>query len=1386
MHAALALLAIVTSGTAAGQDKPTPPRTGVRGEPTARGVIDMRAELPEWARVRHEPPQAIHPPVGPPADRAGEVPAGRVPPALAPEREGVPAPLGPSPAITNDFGALPDNMTLIPPDTHGAVGPSHLLVTLNSQVRVSNRAGTALVADRTLNGFWGGIAGGSGTFDPRAVYDPFANRFVVVSCDDARSATSALLLAVSQTADPTGSWNTFRIDADAGDTLWADFPSVGFNNKWLVVQFNLFTFAGAFVRSEIYVFDRLALYGGSAAFTRISDPMGFTQVPALTYDPTQNELFLVEDWNSGAGALRLLKISGAIGSEVLSQVGFPVAAPWQFNPIQEDHAPQSGTVERIATNDARIQSLQYRNGKLWAAHTVFFGAPGPVGRAAVKWWQIDPTSAGVLQSGLVDDPGGTNFYAFPSLAVNKFDDALLGFSCFAGTRFASACYAFRKSTDAPGTFQDVATLKEGLAKYYKIFTGSVNRWGDFSATQVDPQNDVDFWTIQEYAMLPSGQDRWGTWWGQLALPPDVTISDVSLPEGNSGTTNARFTVSLSFPSTQTVQVDWIAADGTATQADGDYQAASGQVSFPPGTTTQFVDVPVVGDLKFEPNETFVVNLSNPVRGVVTDAQGQATIQNDDLQPLMSIDDVRVVEGNAGTANAIFTVTLSNPSGAPAQATWSTSNGSAMAPGDYATNSGVVSFVPGDTSETLIVLVAGELVPEANETFQVDLAAPTGALLGQSRGVGTILDDDGATFPDVTAFTIVSSGATGATSGLNRLQWVNPVGASPTELRFRFNKGLGCTSPDPAFPNGASFGVITLFAPFGAPGEARAHDHTGLDLGTSYCYTVWAIYAGPNASAGVSGIGRPFNATGRVKWKYSTGTGTTGVAPPTVAVEGILAVDNSGDVHAMARSATGGGWPIGPPPWNPADLASPSQARNPWVPLSLGSRLYLTTQDGRAHAIGAQSGAVAWSTPLSPAAVTAAPAGIFASFGGEHDALFVGTSAADNNVFHALDPATGAPLTSFGPPGIGPVTGMAVVDYSRSPQNRVYFASRQGTAPETLWCLNLGPAGPRHVLAALEGQPRQHQRQSGAAQRPHLRRDGRGRGEVRERRYRQPRGRAHDRARRRAGERLRVPRPRERRRLRLDQQHGLAPHRHGSDVDDAVGRRGDEPVASPAASGGDTPLRRRRRRQAPPADAPRRRAHVPAARLRPALVRGGRAVLRHRLRSRPRRERARHLLRGGGPAAMRSAWLLACALFALAAPERLVAHDEPAGPRPTPHRPPPVTCEVSDIRSPQARHHRQGFRATRIVELEFEARLQGRSTRERRLQLRLYTPKGFLYQVLELSLEGAASRRRVFEARLPVAGTSIMTSGLYGRWKVVPHLDDERTPCGRAQSFVLKP
>jgi Ca2+-binding RTX toxin-like protein len=109
----------------------------------------------------------------------------------------------------------------------------------------------------------------------------------------------------------------------------------------------------------------------------------------------------------------------------------------------------------------------------------------------------------------------------------------------------------------------------------------------------------------------------------------IYISDVQLTEGDSGTTtDAVFTVSLSTPVGDTVTVDYATADGTAT-AGSDYTAVDGTLTFEPGETAQEVRVPITGDGAIEPNESFFVNLSNPVNDVIADGQGEATIVDDD-------------------------------------------------------------------------------------------------------------------------------------------------------------------------------------------------------------------------------------------------------------------------------------------------------------------------------------------------------------------------------------------------------------------------------------------------------------------------------------------------------------------------------------------------------------------------------------------------------------------------------------------------------------------------------------------------------------------------------------------------------------------------------------
>lgn len=222
--------------------------------------------------------------------------------------------------------------------------------------------------------------------------------------------------------------------------------------------------------------------------------------------------------------------------------------------------------------------------------------------------------------------------------------------------------------------------------------------------------------------------------------PALSIDDVSVTEGNVGTTNALFTVSLSAPSTQAITVAYGMANGTAL-TPGDYTAAAGTLTFDPGVTSQAINVPVVGDSLNEANETFTVNLTLPTNAVIVKSQATGTILNDDAPPSLSINDVTVAEGNTGSVNATFTVTLTAASEQSITVNYATSDGTAVAGQDYTTRSGTLTFAAGTTSQTVAVPVVGDALNEVNETFTVNLSSPVNATVLLGRGMGTILDDD---------------------------------------------------------------------------------------------------------------------------------------------------------------------------------------------------------------------------------------------------------------------------------------------------------------------------------------------------------------------------------------------------------------------------------------------------------------------------------------------------------------------------------------------------------------------------------------------------------------------------------------------------------------------
>ncbi|MGI0491216.1 Calx-beta domain-containing protein [Alkalinema pantanalense CENA528] len=225
--------------------------------------------------------------------------------------------------------------------------------------------------------------------------------------------------------------------------------------------------------------------------------------------------------------------------------------------------------------------------------------------------------------------------------------------------------------------------------------------------------------------------------------PSLRVNDVQVTEGNSGSQNAVFTVTLSGASTQTVKVNYATANNTAT-AGSDYTSSSGTLTFNPGDLTKTIAIPVLGDTAVEANESFFLNLSGASNATISDSQGLGTIVNNDTataNPSLSINNVTLTEGNLGTKNAVFTVKLSAASTKAISVNYATANGTATAGSDYTTKTGKLTFNAGELSKTISIAITGDTQVEANETFSVNLSSPTNATLGTSKGTATLTNDD---------------------------------------------------------------------------------------------------------------------------------------------------------------------------------------------------------------------------------------------------------------------------------------------------------------------------------------------------------------------------------------------------------------------------------------------------------------------------------------------------------------------------------------------------------------------------------------------------------------------------------------------------------------------
>jgi hypothetical protein len=426
------------------------------------------------------------------------------------------------------------NSGSIPPDTMGAVGPNHFMEVINGSVAIYTRTGIRL-GHVSLDSFFTFTSGGityprNGSFDPRVLYDPHSGRWFACALEFGTNfADNNILLAVSRTSDPTGTYDKYAIPVGVA-SAFTDYDTLGVDDNGVYFGMTIFPSTGAY--EQIAATGKASLIaagpslGNVYSWSSITDMYSSPQ-PAHNLDAAApaDPAWFVASSTLVYGDVTYRTLTWDVnGVPTLSDTS-TVTTPGYGPPL---NAPARGSSTAIEVGDDRIQMALIRSRRLWTCRTVGVNSAGgsdSADRTGCEWLALDVSTlpAALQQSGRVYDSTAANprFYYYPSLMVNGQGHAAMGFSGSRSSEYVGAYACGRLATDTPGTMQAVVLLKAGQASYLQL-DGSRNRWGDYSYTSLDPNDDMSLWTIQEYATGTA--NIWGTWVARL-LSPGPTLNN---------------------------------------------------------------------------------------------------------------------------------------------------------------------------------------------------------------------------------------------------------------------------------------------------------------------------------------------------------------------------------------------------------------------------------------------------------------------------------------------------------------------------------------------------------------------------------------------------------------------------------------------------------------------------------------------------------------------------------------------------------------------------------------------------------------------------------------------------------------------------------------------
>ncbi len=427
----------------------------------------------------------------------------------------------------------------VPMDNDVAISNNGKLVSVtNNIIYMYDVNGNVLLKSISLDTFGISQTPRYQKFDPKALYDPFSDRFIIVYLNGFSSAATYITVAFSQTNDPTGIWNLYSINGNPFvTTQWSDYPMVSITEKDFFLTINLLKngmpWQTGFAQTLIWQVGKDKGYSGQAIASTMYSNIEFDGRKIRNLCPAKGgdeikapNMYFVSNRNLAANndSIFLVEVTNSQESGAAALTAKVVMSPMHY--FVPPNARQAAG-KTLQTNDSRILGAYYHNDKIQFVQNTLDTSTGTAGiyHGIMSNVSGTPTiKAHIISDTLLD-------YGYPNISYcgtnithsglsEPENESIISFSHTAPTVFAGISSVYY---DNHGNYSDRLNVKSGSNYIYISFVGNNSRWGDYSGSQRKFNEPGKVWITSTFGQA---NNKYGTWIAELGSPQQRTVTPV--------------------------------------------------------------------------------------------------------------------------------------------------------------------------------------------------------------------------------------------------------------------------------------------------------------------------------------------------------------------------------------------------------------------------------------------------------------------------------------------------------------------------------------------------------------------------------------------------------------------------------------------------------------------------------------------------------------------------------------------------------------------------------------------------------------------------------------------------------------------------------------------